>query len=562
MRKISILLILCFVFSFGQSRKGQFQLQQSSKSHTLYVCFSPTIDANDAINKVLSKNLAFKTFARANRLSFTNDLGLSDGKLNEMVENSKKNKKTGQSIEKLKRIYKIHIPTQSNESIVKLAEAFEKFPEVEYASIVSNEPITPPFIYNTTTVTPNLEEYQNYLLDNPGINANYAWSRGITGNNVRVRDIEYGLHKSHEMLVDREAIQLEPGFSPSPWLTDPAGQYYNFMDHGTAVMSIMGAAKNNIGISGTAYNANEYIGFMEWTKEESYNRVSAVARAINASRAGDIILYEMQTGGKNSNYVPAEYNNLVWDLTKAATDAGIIIIAAAGNGNENLDDPFYAAYHARGNSGAIIVGAGTSDTEHSKLWFSTYGSRVDIQGWGHNVLAAGYGGWAKYDNDSNRTYTMFAGTSSATPVVASAAILIQSYHFQSTGRYLKPLEMKNLLVNTGIPQGGNLSTKIGPLPNIKAAIEYLEIIDPKTPLIPLKIELYPNPASDYLCILTKNIDNKNIDIEIINTHGQIVLKDNTNLVEKKLNISHLPKGIYLIHATDGNRRVIEKLIKQ
>jgi subtilisin family serine protease len=511
---------------------------------------------------VLTKNPSLKEFVKKNEISFINDLNFSDKKLNEMIEASKKNKQSGASIEKLKRIYKVEASVKNNEDIVKLAAGFERFSEVEYASILSNDPITPPFI-NTFVATPNLETSQNYLLGNPGINVNYAWSRGITGQNVRIRDVEYGFHKPHEMLVSRSAIQYESGVSPNSSLTNPNSSYYSYLDHGTAVMSILGSAKDNIGLSGTAYNATEMKGFLEWTTS-SYNRVAAVTRSINASQAGDIILYEMQTGGQNSNYVLAEYNNVIWDLTKAATDSGIIVIAAAGNGNENLDNSFYSAYNARGNSGAIVVGAGSDNTQHSRLSFSTYGSRVDVQGWGQNVLAAGYGSWAKYDNDNNRTYTMFNGTSSATPIVASAAILIQSFNFQQTGQYLNPTQMRSLLVNTGIPQGGNLTTKIGPLPNIKAAIESLEsssaVLSAKTVISsPLKIEVYPNPSSNFISV--RNSDDQDINFEIFTMTGQQVLKGITS-TGKKLDISNLPKGNYLINATDGKRRVVEKFIKQ
>lgn len=561
-RTFFILLIFSFVLSFGQNRKGQFQLQKNSKSHALYVCFSPSSNSDDIIANALNTNPALKEFVQKNNLSFVYDLGFDDRKLSEMTETSRKNKNSGESVKKLKRIYKVETPIKDNEGILKLAQALERFPELEYASILSNEPIEPPFI-KTFVATPDLEASQTYLLSNPGINVNYAWSRGINGQNIRVRDVEYGFHKSHEMLVNRNPIQFETGVLPNSSLTNPNSSYYNYLDHGTAVMSILGSAKDNVGLSGTAYGATEMKGFLEWTTS-SYNRVAAVSRSINASQAGDIILYEMQTGGQNSNYVLAEYDNLIWDLTKAATDSGIIVIAAAGNGNENLDHSFYSAYNSRGNSGAIVVGAGTNTTQHSKLSFSTYGSRVDVQGWGQNVLAAGYGGWAKYDNDNNKTYTMFSGTSSATPIVASAAILIQSFNLQQTGQYLTPSEMRSLLINTGIPQGGNVSTKIGPLPNIKAAIEFLEsrrnVLSSKNSIsAPLEIKIYPNPASNYISV--RNSENKDISFEIFTITGQQVLKGVTS-ADKRLDISHLPKGNYLINASDGKRRIVEKLIKK
>ncbi|KPH11217.1 S8 family peptidase [Chryseobacterium sp. ERMR1:04] len=559
--RIFILFISVSSFLLDKTERGNFNYRKT-QIHTVFTFLFLRMPLILILSIIyFKKNPAFKEFVESNKISFVDDLGFSDKKLNEMLESSKQNKNSGESIEKLKRIFKVETAVNDNEDILKLAESFEKFPEIEYASILSNEPIEPPSTA-TFVITPNLEASQTYLFDNPGINVNYAWSRGITGQNVRVRDVEYGFHKTHEMLINRNTIQLEAGVTPNAALTTPSSPNYNWLDHGTAVMSILGSAKDNIGLSGSAYNATEMKGFLEWTTT-SYNRVSAVTRAINASQAGDIVLYEMQTGGQNSNYVAAEYDNLIWDLTKAATDSGIIIIAAAGNGNENLDSSFYSAYNARGNSGAIIVGAGTNTTAHSKLGFSTYGSRVDVQGWGQNVLAAGYGGWATYDGDTNRTYTLFSGTSSATPIVSSAAILIQSYYRQATGQYLTPAAMKNLLVTTGIPQGGNLTTKIGPLPNIKGAIEQLE----KTPTLsakntnvaPLKIEIYPNPASNSISVRSQ--ENKNIDFEIINMAGQSVLKSSTSS-DRKLNISELPKGTYIINATDGQRRVVEKFIKQ
>ncbi|MEI7486956.1 MAG: hypothetical protein WCJ72_06025 [Chryseobacterium sp.] len=105
--RIFILMIFCFILSFGQNRKGEFQLQKNSNSHILYVAFSKNANAVDIINYTQSKNPAFKEFVRANEISFVNNLGFSDRKLNEMIESSKQNKNSGESIEKLRRIFKV-----------------------------------------------------------------------------------------------------------------------------------------------------------------------------------------------------------------------------------------------------------------------------------------------------------------------------------------------------------------------------------------------------------------------------------------------------------------------
>nr|WP_315032717.1 S8 family peptidase [uncultured Chryseobacterium sp.] len=546
--KIKLFLFMsCFSLSYAQKpTNGNHDLNA-----TIYVCFSKGINSEKA---AFSKNSELEKFARENGISFTYDLGFSDEKLSEMTRSSKMNGNTEESVEKLKRIFKANLPLQNEELSQKLIQVLERFPEVEYASVMSSTPIEPPLI-NMFVATPDLESLQTYLNDNPGINAKYAWSRGITGQNIRIRDVEYGFYKTHEMLTNQNSIQLEPGYSPNSGLSGN-----NYRDHGTAVVSILGSIKDNIGLTGAVYNASEIKGYMEWTTV-GYNRATAVSRSINASQAGDIILYEMQTGGKDGQYCPAEYDKVIWDLTKAATDSGIIIVAAAGNGNQNLDDPFYASYMARGNSGAIIVGAGSPNTTHSKLSFSTFGNRVDVQGWGSNVLAAGYGSYQKYDNDNNRTYNYFSGTSSATPTVASAAVLIQSFYRQTTGQYLTPAAMKNLLISTGIPQGGTVvNQKIGPLPNVKNAILQLEsrFATPVNTLPSLEVKIYPNPSSSYFTL--QNPENKKLDFEVINMQGRSVIKS-TSSPDEKIDISGLQAGQYIININDGQRRVVEKLLK-
>ncbi|WP_123966772.1 S8 family peptidase [Chryseobacterium phosphatilyticum] len=546
--KIKIFLLTsCFSLYFGQ--------KPSSGDHDLnaniYVCFSKGIASEKG---AFTQNFELEKFARENGISFTYDLGFTDEKISEMAKSSKENGNSSESVEKLRRIFKANLPLQNEKSAQKLAQVLERFPEIEYASVMSSTPIEPPLI-NRFVATPDLESLQTYLNDNPGINAKYAWSRGITGQNIRIRDVEYGFYKTHEMLANQNSIQLEPGYSPNSGLSGN-----NYRDHGTAVVSILGSVKDNIGLTGAVYNASEIKGYMEWTTV-GYNRAAAVSRSINASQAGDIILYEMQTGGKDGQYCPAEYDKVIWDLTKAATDSGIIIIAAAGNGNQNLDDPFYASYMARGNSGAIIVGAGSPNTTHSKLSFSTYGNRVDVQGWGSSVLAAGYGSYAKYDNDNNRTYNYFSGTSSATPTVASAAVLIQSFYRQTTGQYLSPAAMKNLLISTGIPQGGTVANqKIGPLPNVKSAILQLEgkSVAPVKALPSLEVKIYPNPSNSSISLQSN--ENKKLDFEVINIQGRSVMKS-TASPDDKIDISGLQAGQYIININEGQRRVVEKFIK-
>ncbi len=561
MKKFNFLILLFSILTFSQDRKGEFMLTKDSKSHTMYVAFTSLNSKQDKVfEEILKSNSNFRNIVSEERLSFDNTWGISSQKKSEMLISAKKNRNNSNSIEKLNRIYRVTLPKSDNEHLLQLAKKLETFSEVDYVSLISNDPIEPPYTFNIKKEsTPSLESLQTYLFQDPGINVAYAWSLGVAGEGIKIRDVEYGYNGMHETLINRNNLHIEPGFQLSPQLIYPSGAYYDWLDHGTAVASIIFAGKENFGVSGAVHKADEFVSFLEWTSI-SYDRAAAVARSIDASSAGDIIMYEMQTGGRNNYYVPAEFNNLIWDLTKAATDSGITIIAAAGNGSEDLDHPYYNSYNQRGNSGAIIVGAGTPDVDHSIVSFSTYGNRVNLQGWGYDVLSAGYGYFAQYDNDYNRTYIYFSGTSSATPVVTSAFALVQSFYHKNTGSYLSSEQLLDLFVETGYPQGGNTTKKIGPLPNVQKAIEKLSTQLSIKDIKPLKVKVVPNPSRDFI-ILETDSSNKNLKLEILDATGKIIQKG-TVYEKEKYDISKLTKGIYFVKISDGDRIVFEKLIKQ
>jgi len=403
---------------FAQSRKGEFQLAPNAKEHELYVSFlEELVFQDDNYFQVLSQIDEIKPLLEQYNIRFHKGIPLSDEKINDLFEAARHNGYDGKSVLKLKNIIKLEIKDPSNDRLMDLAAQLERLNIVEYCSLMPLQPIAPPG--DIAPATPNYETNQTYLDANPGVNMRYAWGLGLTGSGIRIRDVEYGFNKNHEELVDRNTF-IAPGMTISTSATP------SYTEHGTSVFGIMYADKGTYGISGMAYDAAEMVLFPEW-QQSGYSRVNAVSQSVANSVAGDLIVYEMQAYGQSGNYVPAEFDNTVWDITKAATDAGIIIVEAAANGNQNLDSAYYAAYMARGNSGAIIVGGGLPDISHNRISYSTYGSRVDVQGWANNVRACGTGDFSMIGGDFNRGYTNFSGTSSATPMVASCVVVLQSY---------------------------------------------------------------------------------------------------------------------------------------
>jgi subtilisin family serine protease len=547
MNKITFVLLFASLFSFAQKEPARLT---NSAPHVLYVAFDTDLAFDRSPDYAAQTENLIPAMARLidqYHLTLERGIMLSEAKLDEMQNRISEKSGNVRSVQILRNTFIVKLPQPTNEQLLALARQLEALPQVLYCELISTQPVNPPSDIPPTTS--NMEANQTYIGPNPGVNMRYAWDMGLTGTGIRIRDVEYGLNKNHEEFNERTGAFVAPGMDISSEATQA------FTEHGTAVFGIVYADKGTYGVSGMAHGAQEMVLFPEW-QQVGYNRVFAVTQAIANSQAGDVIIYEMQIDGPNGEYVPAEYSLTIWNLTKAATDAGIIIVAAAGNGGENLDSAAYQSYNNRGNSGAIIVGGGTANTAHNKISYSTYGTRVDVQGWATNVRSSGYGDFLEVGGDFNQGYTDFSGTSSATPMVASCAIVLQSYYHGLTGYYFDSTEMRNLLIDTGIAQGSG--GHIGPIPNMEAAIAAVNFLSvdkaQKTTFL-----AYPNPTSDSIKLIG-NVD-ADADFELYNTLGQAVLHARIG-ADKTIDLSGFTNGVYFLKVSGKQSSQTVKIIKR
>jgi len=376
--------------------------------------------------------------------------------------------RSGRAQPDLAGILRARLADESPAELERVGAALLALDDVEYVHVESVAPppgdIAPP--------TPDLTASQTYRGPDPGHDFAYAQSLGLTGAGLRLSDCEYGWNPDHEDLVDRD-IGLEPGQTIHPTV------YANSWDqHGTAAIGVSASVENGYALDGMVPDC-ELGTYTEWSVEEGTRRVTAITNAIADSDPGDVVLLEMQTGGFGG-FVPAEYSLSVWVVTRAGVDAGVVVVGSAGNGDEDLDDPLYGPYLARGDSGAILVGAGSASTAHSRLSFSTYGSRIDVQSWGTSMLSLGYGSAALYGGDLDQAYVFFSGTSSAGAGAAAVCVAVQQYALELGGAPLEPVALRDLLIQTGLPQS-NPSEPIGPFPDLRAALDALaEQLPPPT----------------------------------------------------------------------------------
>ncbi len=321
------------------------------------------------------------------------------------------------------------------------------------------------------------QHLQGYLDPAPsGVDARFAWAlAGGDGSGINIVDIEVDWDFGHEDLLHRLIGKLY----------GPDGERE---DHGTAVLGILGGDANGFGVTGIAHGAYNSTAATGWNGQhwELEDAIVNVALRLNP---GSVILIEQQAGGPlwdsdqdlDFGLLPVEYWSVGYDAIRHATARGIVVVEAAGNGSQHLDNALYGNTFVRAvrDSGAILVCAGTRG-DHSRLPFSNHGARVDVQGWGEQVTTCGGRREAIYCDltphaDASRCYTgSFSGTSSASAIVAGVAACING-RLKHLGRpLLDSVAMRNLLSATGTPQGGAAAGEnIGPLPDLRAALLHL-----------------------------------------------------------------------------------------
>ncbi|PDY74565.1 peptidase S8 [Bacillus cereus] len=366
------------------------------------------------------------------------------------------------------------VETQDDIDVQALLTKFEKSSLVETAYLQEEE-APPAERLPNLSVNPYDEPRltrQGYLEPAPlGINAPYAWSiKGGDGKGTTFVDMEYGWLFNHEDLVNQK-IELISGQNKS-----------EHHDHGTSVLGIVSAEDNNIGGIGIAPKAKVKV-VSQIRDNGNYNTADAILSAVNNMQAGDILLLEAQAtydGYGDKNYFPVEVKPDIFDAIRMGTNKGIIIIEAGANGGNDLDQ-----FRDRNgkqvlnrnspdfkDSGAIMVGAASARVPHKRSYFSNYGSRVDVYGWGNAVDTTD----AKPSEFITNLYTSsFAGTSSASPIIAGAAASIQGIAKNNQGKVYTPSQIRAILSDpsTGTKSNDPISDKIGVLPDLKAILSKL-----------------------------------------------------------------------------------------
>lgn len=216
--------------------------------------------------------------------------------------------------------------------------------------------------------------------------------------------------------------------------------------HGTAVAGVIAANRNNkIGIDGIAENV-EIMVLRVVPEGDERDKDVALAIRYAVDNGADII--NMSFG---KDFSPEK--KFVDDAVKYADQYNVLLVHAAGNKSENVDEVLrFPSNHFNDGTSAekwITVGA-TSKVLNKNFCgvFSNYGKKnVDLFAPGVNIITL----------SPENLYGMANGTSFSSPVLSGVAALVWSYYPK-----LSALELKEILLNSTT----NYSKKKVYIPNI------------------------------------------------------------------------------------------------
>ena len=312
----------------------------------------------------------------------------------------------------------------------------------------------------------DLEGYDT-LITQLGINPNTR----CHGQNTEVAVVEFSAYVEHEDLAGE--VVAEPQQTQVLVISDPLNP-----NHGTAVLGIIGAARNSIGVTGIAYGAA--LSFYPTVSVEEGSRLeNALTNALIDLEEGDVINMSIGFGGGNTIVT----SPTVFTLVSVGTAAGITSVCSAGNDAS----PCVTSPDGEGDSGAIIVGAcwpgfqvgqltdaisipgPFPGNNYCRLNFSNFtdleddNGSVDVAAWGTGVTSIGYGDLFNGDNSSAdplqvnklRSYTsQFNGTSAAAPIIAGWCSRLQSFAIAWFGTPLPPTTLRTVVSQNVFQQCG------------------------------------------------------------------------------------------------------------
>lgn len=244
--------------------------------------------------------------------------------------------------------------------------------------------------------------------------------------------------------------------------------------HGTGLAGIISAQNDNSGIRGINPDAQIYS--IQILDENNQTTLSNLIAAIYKAQELDCQIINMSLGTSVNS-------RALYDAVRSAYDAGILMVAAAGNAKGKAVE-YPAAYEE-------VLAVGSTDTTGNKVEDSCDGKEIEIFAPGSQIPTTGlFGG-----------VSVVEGTSIAAAQVTGAASLIWSMDANKSAGFVR-----SLLVNTAqeVKDAGSSQAGLLDISNAAAHFEELE-------------EIYTEKQTEYRTIQDDNGDAEEYtDVKLVN----------------------------------------------
>jgi subtilisin family serine protease len=254
------------------------------------------------------------------------------------------------------------------------------------------------------------------------IDAEQAWGITALTPKIKIGVIDTGIDLSH--------ADLKTNIKGGVNTISSRQSYADDNGHGTHVAGIIGALHNTIGVVGVDPNADLYS--IKVLNRNGSGYFSDIIEGLDWAIANHLDVVNMSLGASSGNAS-------LQDAIKRTHDAGIVIVAAAGNESGPVIYP--AAYPE-------VIAVSATDQNNAIAYFSNFGPEVDVSAPGVNIYSTYMGG----------KYATLSGTSMASPHVAGTAALVLSlpisfgYDANGDGKW-QPEEVLKKIQDTATDKG-------------------------------------------------------------------------------------------------------------